>query len=177
MTSADSSAAPFTAARLDALEARVAALEAARSGASAAPTAVPHGTDLPDLPAALRTLEGCDDGAVVFGGSVTTGSGTYDYQWTRPTEVVTEHAWSDQIERLAALAHPVRAEMLRHLLSGPATPADLVAAEVVTSTGTAYHHLNALQAAGWIAKEAGAYAIRPARVVPLMAIIIAAEAH
>ncbi|CAM3113973.1 ArsR/SmtB family transcription factor [Corynebacterium gottingense] len=173
MTSADFS----TDARLDALEARVAALEAARSGTPPAPTAVPHGTELPDLPAALRALEGCDDGAVAFGGSVTTDGGTYEYQWARPTEVVTEHAWSDQIERLAALAHPVRAEMLRHLLSGPATPADLVAAEVVTSTGTAYHHLNALQAAGWVAKEAGAYAIRPARVVPLMAIIIAAEAH
>lgn len=177
MTPADSSTTPATTARLDALEARVAALEAARSGTPAAPTEVPQGTDLPDLPAAARALESCDDGAVMFGGSVTTDGGTYEYQWTRPTEVVTEHAWSDQIEHLAALAHPVRAEMLRHLLSGPATPADLVAAEVVTSTGTAYHHLNALQAAGWVAKEAGAYAIRPARVVPLMAIIIAAEAH
>ena len=162
------------ASRLDALEARVAALESALAGSSDTPS---RDMDLPDLPTAMRALEGCDNGAVAFGGSVTTDSGTYDYQWARPTEWVSAHDWSEQIERLAALAHPVRGEILRHLLAAPATAADLVAAEVVTSTGTAYHHLNALQAAGWVDKEHGAFVLRPARVIPLMAIITAAEAH
>lgn len=162
------------ASRLDALEARVAALESALAGSSDTPS---RDMDLPDLPTAMRALEGCDNGAVAFGGSVTTDSGTYDYQWARPTEWVSAHDWSEQIERLAALAHPVRGEILRHLLAAPATAADLVAAEVVTSTGTAYHHLNALHAAGWVDKEHGAFVLRPARVIPLMTIITATEAH
>ena len=71
----------------------------------------------------------------------------------------------------------MRGDILRHLLAGPATAVELVSDGIVSSTGTAYHHLHALQAAGWLTKVGGAFAIPPARVVPLLAIITAAEAH
>lgn len=140
---------------------------------------------LVDLEARVAALEGAApaetddpiDGAVTFGGRVALGSGDYEYQWTRPTHFISDNAWDEQIARIAALAHPVRGEILRHLLSEPATAAELVAAELVSSPGTAYHHLKELQAAGWVTKTGGAYAIPPARVIPLMTVMIAAEAH
>lgn len=151
-----------TVARIEALEERVAALEKHLSDSSS------------DAPIDYDSLV---DGGVTLQGSVTLGIGSYEYQWTRPTHWITDDPWDGQIERIAALAHPVRGEMLRHLLSEPATAADLVEAEIVSSTGTAYHHLKELQSAGWISKSAGAYEIPPARVIPLMTIMIASEAH
>ena len=78
--------------------------------------------------------------------------------------------------RLTALAHPVRGTILRTLLDAPATAAQLAENNAVTSTGTAYHHLNALMAAGWISKEpTGEFSIRLSRIVPLLTISRAAR--
>ena len=151
-----------TTARIAALEERVAALEAHLSDS---PSHLPIGYDSPV------------DGGVTLQGNVALRTGNYEYQWTRPTRWITDDPWDGQIERIAALAHPVRGEMVRHLLSEPATAADLVEADIVSSTGTAYHHLKELQSAGWVSKSAGAYEIPPARVIPLMTIMIASEAH
>ena len=54
---------------------------------------------------------------------------------------------------------------------------ELVESDLVSSTGTAYHHLKELQAAGWVHKKGGVFEIPPARVIPLMAIVIAGEDH
>ncbi|GAA1174764.1 Helix-turn-helix domain protein [Corynebacterium glaucum] len=151
-----------TVARIEALEERVAVLEAHLPGS---PSEVPI------------DYNATADGGVMLHGYVTLGTGDYEYQWARPTHWITDDPWDGQIERLAALAHPVRGEMLRYLLNKPATAADLVEAEIVSSTGTAYHHLKELQSAGWVTKTAGAYEIPPARVIPLMTIMIASEAH
>lgn len=117
------------------------------------------------------------DGVVTFGGAVDTGIGHYEYEWSRPTHWVTDSPCEDEISRLSALAHPQRGEILRRLLGAPATVAELVSGDIVSSTGTAYHHLGALQAAGWVTKHDGGYAIPPARVIPLLVIITAYEAH
>lgn len=125
---------------------------------------------------ALDTLkhQAIPGGSVIFAGT----TGTADYQWQRPVSYLQAEAWNDQLERLAALAHPVRGEMLRRLLAGPATAQQLVAEELASSSGTAYHHLTALSSAGWISKEpGGAFRLRPSRVVALLAIIAAAEDH
>ena len=71
----------------------------------------------------------------------------------------------------------MRGEILRRLLSSPATATELVEEEIVTSTGTAYHHLSALTNGGWTTKTNGEYSIRAARVIPLLTIITASEDH
>lgn len=118
------------------------------------------------------------DGSVIFAGHVNVGGQEYRYQWRRPTHLLLDGAWDENLERLAALAHPARGAVLRRLLHAPATAAELVEEEVVSSTGTAYHHLGALQAAGWTAKDGhGRHSVRPARIIPLLTIITASEAH
>lgn len=122
-------------------------------------------------------VEGAD-GSVLFAGDVDVADQHFVYQWERPTGFLLGGSWEPHVDRLAALAHPVRAEILRHLLAGAATVTDLVEAGIATSTGTGYHHLTSLTSAGWVAKTArGSFEVRPSRVVPLLAIIAAAEDH
>lgn len=162
-------------ARLTALEARVEALEEQNS---AAPPPAPTSDSRYWLVEALEEGPGIPDGSVIFGGDVTIGNREYKYQWQRPTQFVTDESWEESIKRLTAIAHPTRAEILRRLLCAPASASDLVQEGLASSTGTAYHHLNELSSAGWIAKsKSGTFEIRPTRVIPLMTIITATEAH
>ena len=149
-------------ARLSALEARVAALEQASS---------PEPSPLP------ASVNGPDQGTVSFTGDITLPIGTYSYEWTRLASWITDQPWDDAMGRIAALAHPVRGAILRHLLAAPASVTELVESDLVSSTGTAYHHLKELQAAGWVHKQDGVFKIPPARIVPLMAMVIAGEDH
>ena len=114
---------------------------------------------------------------MTFAGDVVLPAGTYSYEWIRPAAWITDQSWDDAMGRIAALAHPVRGAILRHLLATPASVTELVESELVSSTGTAYHHLKELQAAGWVRKQGGMFEIPPARVIPLMAIVIAGEDH
>ena len=147
-------------ARLTAIEARIDALEQA---------------SLPQSPE--FHADGDHDGTVSFAGNITVPTGTYTYAWARPTAWITDQPWDDAIGRIAALAHPVRGAILRHLLAAPASVTELVESDLVSSTGTAYHHLKELQAAGWVHKQDGVFKIPPARVIPLMAMVIAGEDH
>lgn len=149
-------------ARLSDLEARVAALEHASP---------PESTSRPG------SSKDTEQGTVSFAGDVTLPTGNYSYSWRRPTAWITDHPWDDAMDRIAALAHPVRGAILLHLLAAPASVTELVESELVSSTGTAYHHLKELQAAGWVRKQGGVFEIPPARVIPLMAIVIAGEEH
>ncbi|GAB2507038.1 Helix-turn-helix domain protein [Corynebacterium atrinae] len=136
--------------RLAAIESRLAALEGTR----------PDLSDVDDL----ISFTGTHGGVV--------------YEWNRPAQFLIDTTWTDHLDRLAALAHPVRGAILQRLLQAPSTVAELVDDRVVTSTGTAYHHLGALQAGGWVAKEqAGVFSLRPTRVIPLLTIIAATEEH
>ncbi|MDK8764489.1 winged helix-turn-helix domain-containing protein [Corynebacterium sp. MSK218] len=162
-------------ARLTQLEARVAALEGHTNTPRTPETSKAESTYW--LVEALEPNRELPDGSVIFGGNITLGRRAYAYQWQRPTTFVTDESWSENLERLSALAHPVRGEILRRLLAAPATAAELVEEGIVTSTGTAYHHLSALTNAGWTTKTSGEYSIRSARVIPLLTIITASEAH
>lgn len=156
--------------RITDLERRVAQLEAHIKPPEHQPPALA-------LIEAIKRNDDLVDGAVTFGGAVDTGLGHYEYEWSRPTHWITDSPWEDEIARLSALAHPVRGEIMRRLLDAPATVAELVSEGIVSSTGTAYHHLSGLHAAGWVTKHDGGYTIPAARVIPLMAIITASEAH
>ena len=174
--------------RLAAIEARLAALEehAPKETAATPPTAL-IGTkqvdDTADTYWALTELSSRNNtadntGAVMFAGHVTTSEQEAIYQWTRPTDFFLTTSWDDPMTRLTALAHPVRGTILRTLLDAPATAAQLAEKNVVTSTGTAYHHLNALMAAGWISKKpTGDFSIRVSRIVPLLTILACCEDH
>lgn len=170
--------------RLAAIEARLAALE---EHASKETPTTPTGTKQVDDTAdtywaltelSLRNNTADNTGAVMFAGHVTTSEQEAMYQWTRPTDFFLTTSWDDPMTRLTALAHPVRGTILRTLLDAPATAAQLAENNVATSTGTAYHHLNALMAAGWISKKpTGEFSIRVSRIVPLLTILTCCEDH
>lgn len=165
------------ASRVTALEERVAALTAA---AHRSPEPTPGAGD-PELPWALQGLRDSAQvagGSVVFAGEVEIAGRHALYQWQRPTDLLLEQSWDQHLERLAAIAHPIRGMILRRLLRSPATVAELVAEELVSSTGTAYHHLGALHSGGWTTRGPdGRHSVRTSRVVALLSIIAAAEDH
>lgn len=173
--------------RLGALEGRVAALEseASSSGGTTPLTRTTGEYWVVDGVEVSRAQSGApaetdnepDSGALVFGGSIRVSGREYAYQWQRETDYLLGHEWDEYTERIAAIAHPVRGAILRRLLTKPASVAELVEEGIVSSTGTGYHHLGALQDAGWVAKLNGHFEVRPARVVPLLTIIAAGEDH
>lgn len=87
---------------------------------------------------------------------------------------VLDVAWSPVAARLAALAHPVRLELLRHVLHGARTTGQLAALEIVGTTGQLYHHVKPLISAGWLRQTGrGRYAVPDERVAALLTIISA----
>ena len=171
--------------RLTTIEARLAALEehTPKETAATLPTGTKQVDDTADTYWALTELSlrnntADNTGAVMFAGHITTSEQEAMYQWTRPTDFFLATSWDDPMTRLTALAHPVRGTILRTLLDAPATAAQLAEKNVVTSTGTAYHHLNALMSAGWISKKpTGEFSIRTSRIVPLLTILACCEDH
>lgn len=76
---------------------------------------------------------------------------------------------------LAALGHPVRLEIVRTLLRGPANATDLQDAVGLGSTGQVYHHLKALGSANIVEQHGrGDYRIGAKKVVPLLVSMLAA---
>lgn len=170
--------------RLTTIEARLAALEEhVPKETATTPTGTKQVDNDADTYWALTELSSRNNtadntGAVMFAGHITTSEQEAMYQWTRPTDFFLATSWDDPMTRLTALAHPVRGTILRTLLDAPATAAQLAEKNVVTSTGTAYHHLNALMSAGWISKKpTGEFSIRTSRIVPLLTILACCEDH
>ncbi|MEU8804461.1 ArsR family transcriptional regulator [Spirillospora sp. NPDC048819] len=155
--------------RVGRLEERVARLESADS-----PVEGPKGED---ALWALNALKGRvdDPGAVLFTGSVTVPSGEhYEWQQGHPVDDLLDDDWSRAAETLSALAHPVRLLLLREILHGARTTAELGAH--VGTTGQLYHHLRQLVAAGWLRTTArGRYSVPGERVVPILTVLAAAR--
>jgi DNA-binding transcriptional ArsR family regulator len=115
-------------------------------------------------------------GGVVFTGSVDVGAGHLEHQWGRHTDDLLDRDWAKHAESVAALGHPLRLAILRRLIDGEHTVAQLVDELELASTGVAYHHLSALQTGGWVTSpRRGSWAIPHSRVVPLLAVITALE--
>lgn len=119
-------------------------------------------------------------GAVLLTGAVTMPEGErYEWQETRPAGDLVDEDWSAAAGSLAALGHPVRLLLLRAVLHGARTVADLKAIQAADeggSSGQIYHHLRQLLAAGWLRPAGRArYAIPPERVIPLLAIYAGAS--
>jgi hypothetical protein len=66
--------------------------------------------------------------------------------------------------------------LLRRVLGGASSVAELQAHEGLGTSGQLYHHLRQLVGAGWLRATArGHYAVPPERMVPLLAILSAAQ--
>ncbi len=167
--------------RLTQLEQRMAALEA-RDPAHGLPAdqraQSPNATD----PGRFWALEGLksrtsDGSAVLFTGSVTLPTDAkYVWQQQFRVDALMDADWSLAGDVLAALGHPVRLMILREILGGIDTVADLITVEGFGTTGQLYHHLRQLVAAGWLSTAGrGRYEVPSARVVALLVILAAAQ--
>ncbi|MFD0269682.1 ArsR/SmtB family transcription factor [Streptomyces sp. NPDC127106] len=171
-------------ARVSELERRLAALEAREAqqtqGAGQSEPADPAGDfwALEGFKARIAEL-GDDDGGVLFTGAVGLPTGErYEWQQGFPTgELLGEPAEDRQrtADALAALGSPVRIRLLREILAGQRTAAELTALDGVGTSGQIYHHLRQLTAAGWLHTTGrGRYEVPGGRVVPLLVVFAAA---
>ncbi|MEW1658252.1 ArsR family transcriptional regulator [Streptomyces sp. NPDC093707] len=169
--------------RVAELERRLAVLEEAAGERAARPAAPPAPQRDPgDALWALNGLKeqlaglGAANGGVMFTGAVRTPAGLRcDWQYGLPTEAVMEGDWAPAAEVFAALGQPVRLRLLREVLHGRCTAAELTELDGTGTTGQIYHHLRQLTAAGWLHTAArGRYEVPVERVVPLLVMVLAA---
>ncbi|MGW6543307.1 ArsR/SmtB family transcription factor [Streptomyces massasporeus] len=113
---------------------------------------------------------GADDGGVLYTGSVRLPTGEeYAWQMAALTQDLLEDEWTTAAESFAALGHPVRIRLLREILGGRRTAAELAELDEVGTTGQIYHHLRQLTATGWLHTSGrGRHEVPPGRVVPLL---------
>lgn len=167
---------------------RVAALEtrgqdaqgppaAARDGNGAEPAEGDEFWALAGLQSRLADHRSTEQGAVLLVGSATLPTGEkVAWQQGAGTAGLCEVSWEERAQVLAALAHPVRVELLRHILGGTRTTSELAGIETLGTTGQLHHHLRQLLAAGWLRQQGrGSYEVPAARIVPLLACIVAGE--
>lgn len=132
---------------------------------------------LSGLKARLGEHPSTEHGAVALVGAVTLPTGApVAWQQTTGTAGLFEVEWEGRAAAFAALGHPVRLELLRHILSGIRATAELAAIESLGTTGQLHHHLRQLLSSGWLKQSGrGSYEVPPARMVPLLACLVAAE--
>ncbi|MFE4023059.1 helix-turn-helix domain-containing protein [Streptomyces sp. NPDC059101] len=172
--------------RVAELERRLAELERAAGETGAAPAAPspirPSRRDPGDALWALNGLKdqlaglGAVNGGVLFTGAVRTPAGLrYEWQYGLPTDTVMDGDWAAAAESFAALGQPVRLRLLREILGGRCTAAELAELDGMGTTGQIYHHLRQLTAAGWLHTAVrGRYEVPVERVVPLLVMLTAA---
>lgn len=171
----------------DELEQRLKAIEARLGSLEPAPKVDGPGPEVPRAAArregALWVLDGLQrrlsqgQGGVVYAGRFCDATGG-ELQWQigRPQDDLLQDDWSELAPRLAALGHPIRLKLLQCLLQGISAVAELATQPGMGTSGQLYHHLRELEAAGWLhVPQRGSYAVRPERVIPLMAMLAAAR--
>lgn len=156
------------------LERRLAALEAA--GRAAPGLGEGDFWALEGLKEQLAELRAAD-GGVLFTGAVRMPTGEqYEWQHGALTEGLLAYEWRDAAEALAALGHPVRLRLLREIVGGRRTAAELAELEEIGTTGQIYHHLRQLTGAGWLHTTGrGRHEVPAGRVVPLLVTLSAAR--
>lgn len=153
----------------------------------------PTGADFWALEGLKEQLSGTGaaDGGVLYTGAVRLPTGErYEWQYGALTAQLLDAGdpdeedgsgesgadWSDAAESFAALGHPVRLRLLREILGGRRTAAELAALDETGTTGQIYHHLRQLTGAGWLHTTGrGRYEVPGARVVPLLVVLTAAR--
>jgi DNA-binding transcriptional ArsR family regulator len=118
-----------------------------------------------------------DKGAVLYTGTIALPSGA-QYVWQRQdsTRELLEQDWRNLSETIAALGHPMRLEILKYALGEERSTQDFMSLPEMGTTGQLFHHIKALQDAGWLRSlQRGLYGVPGERVVPLLAILAAAR--
>ncbi len=117
------------------------------------------------------------DGAVLFGGVVTLPTDeTYEWQMQEDVDKLLARDWTEFAEAVTALAHPVRLRLLHEIVHGTRTVTELQEHEAFGTTGQLYHHLRQLVSAGWLRTDGrGRYSVPVDRIVPLLALLLAAD--
>lgn len=175
--------------RLNALEERIAVLEARQPSVAADPASgdpiAPHGSEAkPAVDPARSTLwalEGLEQatggaGGIVFAGDLPqTPAGPVSWQYGRPASYIDDLDFTTAATTLAALGHPVRLGLLQEIHRGTTSVTGLSELGVFGSTGQIYHHLQQLASAGWLeSPQRGQWRIPVERVIPVLTIIMAA---
>ncbi|BET49124.1 helix-turn-helix domain-containing protein [Kitasatospora aureofaciens] len=160
---------------MEQLEQRVADLERRLAVLEAADRPAPGGPGEGDFWALEGLKEqlaelGEEAGGVLFTGSVRLpAGGQYVWQHGALTEGLLDADWAESAEVFAALGHPVRLRLLREVLGGRRTAAELAELDGMGTTGQIYHHLRQLTGAGWLHTTGrGRHEVPPGRVVPLL---------
>ncbi|MGO3147895.1 MAG: ArsR/SmtB family transcription factor [Leucobacter sp.] len=160
---------------------RVTALEAASRATERVPVPALDDADQFWALNGLRTRNtehpATESGTVMLVGSLTLPDGSpVAWQQGAATEAMIETPWVDHAVMFNALGHPVRLELLRHILSGVHSTAELAEIASLGTTGQLHHHLRQLVAARWVRQSArGSYEVPAARVVPLLVCLAGAE--
>jgi hypothetical protein len=161
-------------------------IESADAGANPdAASAGPGGPPAagPDAPAAtddplwfVNELGRRAPGAVMMAGAVDTAAGPVRWQYGLMADGLLSEDWSDLAHPLEALGHPARIELVRQVMRGAHTTAELLQLEHLASSGQLYHHLRQLVTAGWlVSPRRGYYEVPAARVVPLLVLTMIAS--
>lgn len=139
---------------------------------------------LSELEARVAELEGGEskqvDSEASTGGVVTYRGevhlhGNVNWDIGYSPDGILEFSTGRTAEVLAALGHPIRIQIVRRLLRGPANASDLQDAVGLGSTGQVYHHLKALGSANIVEQHSrGEYRIGAKKVVPLLVSMLAA---
>lgn len=118
-----------------------------------------------------------EDGIVMIVGSVTLPDGSpVAWQEATATADMFGEDWTGYAASFAALGHPVRLELMRHIMSGVHATAGLAEIASLGTTGQLHHHLRQLVAAGWVRQSGrGSYEVPVARMVPLLTSILGAQ--
>lgn len=157
--------------RLDAVERRLAALE---GGGAATPPAGGRWWLLDQLTARQAERDGVR-GAVAYGGIARTpGAGELVWQAEHAVADVLDTDLSSVAAVLAALGHPVRLELVRRILLGAHTLAQLQEVPGVRTSGQVHHHLRELRSAGLVLAARNHFTIVPERVLPVLVAVAAA---
>lgn len=170
--------------RVDALERDVKRLRSLLEGhdaADAAPAPAP-GTTTPEVPESLEdplwlvnTLVRHAPGVVMMAGAVEVPAGPIRWQYGLRAEDLLDRDWNEFARPIEALGHPVRLELVRRILTGTQTAAELLELDQFASTGQLYHHLRQLVSAGWLTSpRRGHYEVPAARIVPLLVLTMIA---
>lgn len=145
----------------------------------------PHGNQAADsrVSDTTREIEGRvrsadDNGAVSLYGFFETSGGNEEslvYRWSledRPAHDILKGPIPQFAHMLAAIGHPQRLNILLMLLDEPSTANDVVTQLSLGTTGAAYHHLNVLQAAGFVEQhQRGIFTIVANRIPTLLTIL------
>lgn len=110
---------------------------------------------------------------VALAGRVTLAGGRrYEWQEFADAGGLVDADWSERAEPIAALGHGARLAIVRAVLTGVTTSAELGELEGFGTSGQLYHHLRVLVAAGWLRSAGrGRYEVPAGRVVPLLVVL------